>query len=73
MKQFQTLMARDGHTFSAYLVNPTLNTKLAGPTDGFVPASDADTILMGKVNTVYAKDPHGLKAADDGKVGFIVE
>jgi pilus assembly protein CpaC len=58
---------------SAYLVNPTLNAKLAGPTDGFVPASDADTILMGKINRVYAKDPHGLKAADDGKVGFIVE
>jgi pilus assembly protein CpaC len=58
---------------SAYLVNPTMNSKLAAPTDGFVPATDADTILNGKVNTVYAKDPHGLKAADDGKVGFIVE
>jgi len=58
---------------SAYLVNPTMNSKLAGPTDGFVPASDASTILAGKLNTVYAKDPHGLKAADDGKVGFIVE
>jgi Flp pilus assembly secretin CpaC len=50
-----------------------MNSKLAAPTDGFVPASDASTILMGKVNAVYAKDAHGLKAADDGKVGFIVE
>jgi pilus assembly protein CpaC len=58
---------------SAYLVNPTMNSKLAGPTDGFVPATDVDTILNGKVNTVYTKDAHGLKAADDGKVGFIVE
>jgi pilus assembly protein CpaC len=58
---------------SAYLVNPEMASKLAAPTDGFVPATDADTILMGKVNTVYTKDAHGLKAADDGKVGFIVE
>jgi pilus assembly protein CpaC len=29
---------------SAYLVNPTRGTKLAAPTDGFVPATDADTI-----------------------------
>ncbi|MGD0141829.1 MAG: type II and III secretion system protein family protein [Rhizomicrobium sp.] len=58
---------------SAYLVNPTSAAKLASPTDGFVPATDADTILTGKVNTVYTKDAHGLKAADDGKVGFIVE
>jgi len=50
-----------------------MNSKLAGPTDGFVPATDVDTILNGKVNTVYTKDAHGLKAADDGKVGFIVE
>ena len=58
---------------SAYLVNPEMASKLAAPTDGFVPATDADTILMGKVNTVYTKDAPGLKAADDGKVGFIVE
>src|SRR4029079_16799485 len=31
---------------SAYLVTPTAPTKLAAPTDGFVPAGDGDTILM---------------------------
>jgi pilus assembly protein CpaC len=58
---------------SAYLVNPTTLAKLSSPTDGFIPPSDAGTILMGKLNAYYTKDTHGLKAADDGKVGFIVE
>ena len=58
---------------SAYLVNPTTLNKLVSPTDGFLPATEAGTILGGKINAYYTKDTHGLKAADDGKVGFIVE
>jgi pilus assembly protein CpaC len=58
---------------SAYVVDPTHETKLAAPTDGFVPAPDADTILQGRLNTVYKNDPHGLKSAGDTKTGFIVE
>src|SRR5690606_29604075 len=33
-----------------YLVDPTNRKNLALPTDGFAPASDMDTILMGKLN-----------------------
>jgi pilus assembly protein CpaC len=58
---------------SAYIVNPTSETKLAAPTDGFIPPSDPETVLLGRLNKVYGNDPHGLKSAGDSKTGFIVE
>jgi pilus assembly protein CpaC len=58
---------------SAYLVDPTHETKLAAPTDGFIPATDPEQDIFGKMNTLYANDPHGLKSAADGNAGFIVE
>ena len=58
---------------SAYLVDPTHETKLAAPTDGFIPATDPEQDILGKMNTTYTNDPHGLKSAADGKPGFIVE
>jgi pilus assembly protein CpaC len=58
---------------SAYLVDPTHETKLAAPTDGFIPATDPEQDILGKLNTTYSNDPHGLKSAADGKAGFIVE
>ena len=58
---------------SAYIVDPTHETKLAAPTDGFIPPSDPETVLLGRLNAVYKNDPHGLKSAGDSKVGFIVE
>ncbi|MGH6876019.1 MAG: type II and III secretion system protein family protein, partial [Rhizomicrobium sp.] len=58
---------------SAYLVDPTHETKLAAPTDGFIPATDPQQDFLGKMNTTYRNDPHGLKSAADGKAGFIVE
>ncbi len=58
---------------SAYLVDPTHETRLAAPTDGFIPATDPEQDLLGKMNTIYSNDPHGLKSAADGKSGFIVE
>jgi pilus assembly protein CpaC len=59
---------------SAYLVEPTTAKKLAAPTDGFIAPSDAGTIAFGRLNrTISTNDPHGLKQAGDGKVGFIVE
>ena len=57
----------------AYLVDPTHETKLAAPTDGFIPATDPEQDELGKMNTSYSNDPHGLKSAADGKAGFIVE
>lgn len=58
---------------TAYVVNPTSESKLAAPTDGFAPPTDAQTILFGHLNAVYGNDPHGLKSAGDGNAGFIVE
>jgi pilus assembly protein CpaC len=59
---------------SAYLVKPTSEKRLASPTDGFVPPSDVDTILNGKLNDQHKPDPNGLKSAsNNAKVGFIVQ
>jgi pilus assembly protein CpaC len=58
---------------SAYLVEPTTEKKLASPTDGFANPTDVQTIALGKLNKTTSSDPQGLKAAGDGKVGFIVE
>ncbi|MGH6890310.1 MAG: type II and III secretion system protein family protein [Rhizomicrobium sp.] len=58
---------------SAYLVDPTHETKLSAPTDGFVPANDLQQDFLGKINETYTNDPHGLKSAADGTAGFIVE
>jgi pilus assembly protein CpaC len=58
---------------SAYLVTPTPLTKLAAPTDGFVAPGDLDTILMGKLNATYKRDPQSLRSAANGPVGYIVQ
>lgn len=58
---------------TAYLVNPTSEKQLASPTDGFVPAADAETILLGRLNAVYKHNPNAIKAASDGQVGYIVQ
>jgi pilus assembly protein CpaC len=58
---------------SAYLVDPTHESKLSLPTDGFIPATDLEQDVLGKMNAIYSNDPHGLKSAADGKAGFIVE
>jgi pilus assembly protein CpaC len=58
---------------SAYLVDPTHESRLAAPTDGFIPATDLEQDALAKMNVLYANDPHGLKSAADGKAGFIVE
>jgi pilus assembly protein CpaC len=58
---------------SAYLVRPTSEKHFASPTDGFVPATDLDTILMGRLNAQHTVDPNSLKSAANGKTGFIVQ
>lgn len=58
---------------SAYLVNPVAPDKISLPTDGFVPATDPETILLGKLNETHKVADGTLKSADDGKTGFIVQ
>ena len=57
---------------SAYLVNPVAEAKLAAPTDGYVTATDPETILLGRLNAVYKKGKAPISAAP-GQVGFIVQ
>ena len=58
---------------SAYLVEPTTAKKLVSPTDGYATPTDGGTIAFGRLNRISNNDPHGLKSAGTGKVGFIVE
>tara|TARA_R110002124_G_scaffold1051_7_gene5519 strand:- start:1874 stop:3319 length:1446 start_codon:yes stop_codon:yes gene_type:complete len=57
-----------------YIVDPVSRKEIALPTDGFVPASDMDTVLMGRLNATY-----GVKGAAptdkklEGPVGFVVD
>lgn len=57
---------------TAYLVTPTAEAKLAQPTDGFLPPTDPETILLGKLNETY---PRGkpAPAQAQGPLGFIVQ
>lgn len=57
-----------------YIVDPTNRKNIALPTDGFAPASDMDTILMGKLNATYGAN--GSAPTDKklkGPVGFVVD
>ena len=59
---------------SAYLVTPTVAANLAAPTDGYVAPTDAETILLGRLNAVYPKSGDaGAKPNPAGAVGFIVQ
>lgn len=59
---------------SAYLVHPTTEVSLSAPTDGFITPTDPETILLGRLNSVYNK-PAGdaAKPNPSGSVGFIVQ
>ncbi|WDI33195.1 type II and III secretion system protein family protein [Hyphococcus flavus] len=57
-----------------YLVNPTHESNLLDPTKGFVPASDAETILFGKIVNTYGLAGAGVNEASlQGPMGFILD
>lgn len=55
-----------------YLVEATSPKNLASPTDGFVAASDAETVLLSRLNAVYGKKGAPAQGSLKGPVGFIV-
>jgi pilus assembly protein CpaC len=57
---------------TAYLVTPTTEAKLAAPTDGFLPPTDPETILLGRLNETYPRGKRPVAEAQ-GLVGFIVQ
>jgi len=57
-----------------YLVDPTHESKLSDPTEGFVPASDLQSILLGKMTAKYGLS--GSTSSDrtlQGPLGFILD
>lgn len=55
-----------------YLVEPTSPKNLASPTDGMVAASDAEAVLLSRLNAVYGKKDAPAQGSLKGPVGFIV-
>ncbi|MEM9705329.1 MAG: type II and III secretion system protein family protein [Pseudomonadota bacterium] len=59
---------------TAYLVDPTHESELTDPSEGFVPASDLQTIFLGRMMSAY-----GVKGSNvgektlQGPLGFIVD
>ena len=63
-------------TVTAYLVSPVSPAQIAGPDDGYVVPSDLDTILLGRPNAVYGKDPEpkpGLAKESKDSAGYILQ
>jgi pilus assembly protein CpaC len=59
---------------TAYMAHPVQEAKLAAPTDGFVPPTDLDTILFGRLNATYSRDKDkAAVSADRGQAGYIVQ
>lgn len=57
-----------------YLVKPTHESNLLDPAEGFVPASDAETILLGKIVSTYGLAGAGVNDASlRGPMGFILD
>lgn len=57
----------------AYIVSPTSPNNLQTPADGLHIASDAQTILMGRLNERYAPDAAAGAPGWKGPVGYVIE
>jgi pilus assembly protein CpaC len=58
---------------SAYLVEPTSESALSSPTDGFRAPTDPETLLLGRLNAVYKKkDDKPVTPEASAPVGFVV-
>ena len=58
---------------TAYLVTPTTEAKLAAPTDGFLPPTDPEGILLGRLNETYPRGQQHPVSEAQGLTGFIVQ
>jgi pilus assembly protein CpaC len=57
---------------TAYLVNPVAEAALATPSDGYITPTDPETLLLGKLNTVYQKSAKPMTPEAAAPVGFVV-
>ena len=74
---FQSCDFQSGETelvviVTPYLVEATAPQNLAAPTDGFVPPSDAETVLLSRLNAVYGEKGTKPQGSLKGPIGFIV-
>jgi pilus assembly protein CpaC len=60
-------------TVTAYLVNPASPAQIAGPDDGFVSPSDLETVLLGRLNKQYGKDPRERSEVAKQSPGYILQ
>ncbi|HYK80488.1 MAG TPA: type II and III secretion system protein family protein [Micropepsaceae bacterium] len=60
-------------TVTAYLVNPVPPAQIARPDDGYVVPTDPETVLFGRLNSVYGKDVKPKPDAPKNAVGYIVQ
>jgi len=60
-------------TVTAYLVNPTSPAQIAGPDDGYVVPSDLQSILLGRLNEQYGKDPRDRADIVKQSPGYILQ
>jgi pilus assembly protein CpaC len=60
-------------TVTAYLVKPTAPMQLAGPDDGFAPAGDLETILLGRLNAIYGRQGQLPPVADRNSLGYVIQ
>ena len=57
-----------------YLVGAVNEKQLAKPTDGFAPASDVETALIGRLNATYGVDKKAPRTRTlQGPVGYILD
>ncbi len=56
-----------------YLVGPTRMSKLASPDDGFKPASDAESVLLGKLESNNGVRSNNTERQLKGPMGFIID
>ncbi|MEQ9520387.1 MAG: type II and III secretion system protein family protein [Parvibaculum sp.] len=57
-----------------FLVDATSRDKIVLPTDGYAPASDLDTFLMGRLNATYGvAGAQQVEGSLQGPVGFVVD
>ena len=75
---FQSRDYQNGETelvviVTPYLVEPTSAENLEGPTDGFAPASDAETVLLSHLNATYGPKGGKPQGSLKGPIGFIVQ
>lgn len=58
---------------TAYLVDPTKEAKLTTPDKDFSLPSDLETVLLGRLNSIYGKHLKAPISAPPGSVGYIVQ